>query len=255
MKKQDKRRVHGIKASALLILALFVSLTRAYGANEWDIKITVPTDTITVANAVPITLTVNGFEDDSITDVKLNVDSNPENFQEAITVKFTYPQARLLFSTRLRLASTGNNTISALVRLKSGRMVKKTIQTGNIVKPVNFTDRDSLSAIMLGGVSFPTNEIGQAVIYARAAKDGSQTYTVKGTLHHPMLPKMEGVKPNFVDNIDVLINEEKYISIESTPVLSNDPFIWIDFTVQDQITNTKMIWRDSKGKTFEATAK
>ena len=220
------------------------------GIDGQKIDVVVPSQ-IEEGGIVPINVNVDGFRDDPIVMLSLSIDGNPETHRRALVLSLEKPQSKVFMGTRVRMASGGSNPITIQIKQLSGKVVTKTLPSGSVSKPVDFSNPDSLNVTFKGAFVFPRDEVGQPQIMVQKKKGDDSTLEIKGLLHHPMSPATEGSQGFYVNSVDVYYENEKIATFEIGDTLSNDPFLQLNVKNNGSIGNAKMVWRDSKGLVYE----
>lgn len=238
----------------MLVLAS-TSLYLAYSScalaqSNGVVKIRTVTQTIEEGGITPVSILATGFEADPIDELELAIDTNPENFQKALKVKFENPQAAFVIGTRVRISTNNPATLTARLTQKSGRKFSQSATTGSVLKPVNFQNPESLNVIFRGGIKFPTNEIGQPLMRVAPSKEISGFTSVMGALHHPMLPQLENNQGFYVHTVQFFSKGFLFATYTLDATTSNNPFLQLDAAWPADSGSSKMVWRDTRNLEF-----
>jgi len=247
----------------LIMLKAFVV---AYGFNVGEanavlgvapeVGIKIPT-LIEEGGLVPIFLWAKNFnDDDKIKSVILSIDSNPLEHKKVFVAVLQKPQKYIFISTRFRMADAESGRILVEVISESGQKIVKEVSTGKISKPVNFNVQDSLNVTFKGGNArsiFAGSEIGQPKLVVEKGRTNSEELTIKGMLHHPMLPSIDGKQKAMIETVTIDYNGEQLVDLSIGDAMTNDPFIQVNIIDDKGVGKAEMIWKDSSGKAFEAS--
>lgn len=208
------------------------------------------TQTIEQGGITPVSILAKGFTADPIVGLELSISTNPENFQKALTVKFEKPQTAFVVGTRVRIATTAPATLTARFIQQSGNTFSQKATTGAVLVPVNFQNPESLNVIFKGAIKFPTNEIGQPIKAVSPSKELSGFASIRGALHHPMLPPSEGDQGFYVHTVQFISEGALFATYSLDATTANDPFVQLDAAIPVDINSIKTIWRDSRNLEF-----
>lgn len=244
----------GLLAFCLGIISISytVSASAFLGIGEPKVEIVTP-DQIAEGGIVPIYVRADNFGEDPIKSISLTLEGNPVDQQKAFTLNLEKPRAMVFISTRLRMSSSGVSQIMIQVNQSSGKVITKSFRSGSVRKPVVFSNPDTLNVTFQGSHVFQKDEIGQPQIRAMKKKGDSSELEIRGLLHHPMLPATKDDPGLFVNSVDFFYENEKIANFEIGAALSNDPFLQLSIKDDRSVGTAKMVWKDVKGNTFEAT--
>lgn len=223
-----------------------------FGTGDPKVEIVIP-DQIVEGGIVPIYVRADNFGGDPIKSISLTLEGNPANQQKAFILNLEKPRPMVFISTRIRLASSGVSQIMVQVNQSSGKVLTKFFQSGNVRKPVDFSNPDTLNVTYQGSHIFPKDEIGQPQIRVMKKKGDSSELEIKGLLHHPMFPPTKNDPGLFVNSVDFFYEYEKIANFEIGTALSNDPFLQLSIKDDRSVGTAKIVWKDVKGNSFEAT--
>lgn len=128
-------------------------------------------------NIVPLFVEAKNYTDDPVTSITIDVHRNPPGLPRAFEVKYDSPLEHAFISSRLRMASAGNSTVTITATLKLGKQTTTQLQT-NVSKPTAFDNPDLLTYESKGGYKFPTNEIGQTIVANKPIRGDSNHHRV-----------------------------------------------------------------------------
>lgn len=246
--------VSGLIAFGVGFISIFyaASASAFFGIGDPKVEIVTPAQVVE-GGIVPIYVRADNFGDDPIKSISLTLEGNPADQQKAFILNLEKPRAMVFISTRIRLSSSGVSQIMVQVNQLSGKVLTKSFQSGNVLKPADFSNPDMLNVTFQGSHIFPKDEIGQPEIRVMKKKGDSSELEIKGILHHPMLPPTKNNPGLFVNSVDFFYEKEKIANFEIGTALSNDPFLQLSIKDDRSVGTAKMVWKDVKGNTFEAT--
>ncbi len=238
-------------AFALAAIAATLLASPAYAFfNDESVKVAVP-EQIPEGGIIPFAITLENFSSDPIKSVALIAVSNPEKFQQAMTLELTAPSSAVVVGGRLRAGTQGMlNTVVTVTRA-SGKTTTKQFSQGNVLKAVDFNNPDTLTTVFKGTFVFPTSEIGQPQKVARLKKGTFGVLELRGLLNHPMLPpSTDAPEGYYVHTVDISSNGAPIAKFSMTPALSNSPYLQLEIPSEAAPDSVTMTWKDTKGYSF-----
>lgn len=231
-------------------LPLFLMAGNAYAflaSEKLNIQLPVP---IEDGGIVPFFVEVSGFSADPVIELTIAVDSNPQPYQQAMKVRFASAQPRIYLTSRVRFSTLGTAKLSVTLAHASGKRTNKVVDAGPVMKAVDFKKPETLDVVFAGGFKFPSDEVGQPMTLSQSNPQRSGFYAIRSRLHHPMVPpSAEDAAGFYVNKIEFLDNNIPLVTVEASPVMTNDPFIQIDLPIHPA-GNIQVRWTDTKGLSF-----
>lgn len=222
------------------------------GIGDPKVEVTTPNQ-IAEGGVVPIYVRADNFENDPIKSISLTLEGNQVGQQMAFVLNLEKPRHMVFISTRIRLSSSGVSPITVQITPVSGKILTKTFRSGNVVKPVDFANPDTLNVVFQGSFVFPKDDLGQPMLRVSKNKGDASELEIKGLLHHPMLPSTKTDKGFFINSVVFFYENENIGTFETGSALSNDPFLQLSIKDDRSVGTAKMVWKDVKGNSFEGT--
>lgn len=236
-----------------VVSGLYASAASAFlGFGDPKVEVVTPNQVVE-GGIVPIYVRAASFENDPIKSISLTLEGNPAEQQKAFILKLEKPRPMVFISTRIRLSSAGVSPLTVRVTQVSGQVLTKFFQTGNVIKPVDFSNPDALNVVFQGSYVFPKDEIGQPQLRVGKKKGDSSELEIKGRLHHPMLPSTKTTPGLCITSVDFFYENENIGTFETGSALSNDPFLQLSIKDDRSVGTARMVWKDAQGHSFEAS--
>jgi predicted secreted protein len=208
-------------------------------ANEPKVHIKMP-DTIEEGSMVPINVDIES--DSKFKSVALFIKGNRLDYSIAYDINFDIPQTSAFISSRIRMEAKGVSPIHVSVIMDSGKIVNKTFDSGEVIKPADFDNLAALNVLSNRNI-FHTDEIGQVKLVSKLDSNGLD---MKSIMHHPNL------LDNFIYKIIFRADGRTIATVKSMPGLSNDPFMQIRIPGQKYRT-TNVFWYDAYENVYTAS--
>lgn len=193
---------------------------------------------------VPINVALDGIDlNDAVESISVIIDSNPVEHRHALTVQYMRAPSKVALSTRVRLADSAKQLISAIITFRSGKSVTKQFAPNKVAKTVDFNLPDTLVPIVTTTAKlFSSEEIGQQ--RARIGTDGF----LSTIIYHPMFPAIGGRRPLLLEQLVVKNDsDDDVLLVALGDALSNNPLI----RVHTGDISGKVVWNGSAQTKFE----